>query len=222
MSLAYFRMKFSSLKMKRERVFVAAMPGRLMFVARFAMFLSDASGLPPRRPPSSMPPASDVRFAILLNESIVRERHGKARQGEDTGGRPLTFHTALPQHDPYCCPTRTVRSAEHCTFTHTFTYTPSAILAVLPGRRMVSSMTADRCRGERRERRTSAGETESCTAMTSPRSRSRSLAPPAAAVWGHGTNRTPAEATAHGPARKRHYASARDDRTHARTHARAC
>ncbi|KAI0232419.1 hypothetical protein LSAT2_017242 [Lamellibrachia satsuma] len=88
MSLAYFRMKFSSLKMNSERVFVAAMPGRLMLVARLAMFLSEASGLPARRPPSSPGPESDVRFAILLNESIVRDGNTRmgdmTRQGEPT------------------------------------------------------------------------------------------------------------------------------------------
>ena len=173
MSLAYFRMKFSSLKMNRERVFVAAMPGRLMFVARFAMFLSEASGLPPRLLPSLMPPASDVRFAILLNESIVRERHGNDKSLRSVGGHPLTFQTAAqlpasarPVLLPYTYSQVAVSRTLHV-HTHIHVHSERHVGRVgWPANGIVNDGRPLR-RCERLEQRTSAGETESCTAMTS-------------------------------------------------------
>ena len=72
MRLAYFRMKFSSLKMKSERVLELPIPGRLMLVAVLAMLRNELSCEPPL-PPSSMVAVSVVRLAILVKDSIVLE-----------------------------------------------------------------------------------------------------------------------------------------------------
>ena len=64
MRRAYLRMKFSSLKMKRDRVLEAPMPGRLMLLALLATFRRLFSWLPSRGP-SSPPPESADSPAIL-------------------------------------------------------------------------------------------------------------------------------------------------------------
>ena len=76
MILAYFRMKFSSLKMKSERVLEAPMPGRLMVVARLDADRSEESPPPPPPPPrpmasSPIPVPSADRLAILVKESMA-------------------------------------------------------------------------------------------------------------------------------------------------------
>ena len=63
MSLAYFRMKFSSEKMNRDLVFEDPRPGSVMSVARLATFRKEFSWLP--GPPSSLPPPSITSVAIL-------------------------------------------------------------------------------------------------------------------------------------------------------------
>ena len=67
MRRAYLRIKFSSLKMKRDRVLEAPMPGRLMLLALLATFRRLFSWLPSRGP-SSPPPESADSPAILQKE----------------------------------------------------------------------------------------------------------------------------------------------------------
>ena len=77
MILAYFRMKFSSLKINKDRVLDPPIPGRLMLVARLVIARRLESCWPER--PSSTP-ASAVSVAILVNESISY-LVGKPKQG---------------------------------------------------------------------------------------------------------------------------------------------
>lgn len=72
---AYFRMKFSSLKMNNDREEEPPVPGRLMSAAFLAKWRSEPSEGPQYSPPSwpSWPPT--VKFAILQKKnSLLRKK----------------------------------------------------------------------------------------------------------------------------------------------------
>lgn len=70
MIFAYFRMKFSSLKMKSDRVLAVAIPGRLMLAAFLAAFRMEPSY--PAKSESSCPAPSAANVFILAKESISK------------------------------------------------------------------------------------------------------------------------------------------------------
>ena len=72
MILAYFRIKFSSLKMKRDRVLAPWKPGRLRWAAFFAIWPRDPSKGPVMSKPSrSTPPDENVAILKFKRQNII-------------------------------------------------------------------------------------------------------------------------------------------------------